>query len=353
LTFAFARGAAVEPFAASHLSGRPLRPSGRNTDIAAGSADVSKPKPAVASVKALQDNSAAPAIARWVADLDGQRFAVRQEASRHLRQGGWAVVGPLADAAAAGPAEVARRAVEILDDLCWSTDAQVETSAQAALQRLAASPRPSVSQPAVAALRVGGPRRAMAAIRRLGGEVTEGGVEEGNCMFFEVAFAKQWRGGDAGLEHLPRLGHVQHLLFFGLDFTDASLDQLKGLVGVQSVRLYATQVTDDGEARLRTMFPSATIDRRKGAMLGVSGWTDPRGCRVVMVVANGAAELAGIEVDDIITRIGQTPVRDLQGMIRAISRYQAGDRARVEFLRGSETLFRDVVFGEMALDLLR
>ncbi|HEV3023646.1 MAG TPA: PDZ domain-containing protein, partial [Pirellulales bacterium] len=80
---------------------------------------------------------------------------------------------------------------------------------------------------------------------------------------------------------------------------------------------------------------------------------DPRGCRVVWVVANGAADLAGIEVDDVITRIGTLPVRDLQGMIGAIAKFNVGDRARIEFLRGSETLCREVVFGEMQLDLLR
>ncbi len=88
-------------------------------------------------------------------------------------------------------------------------------------------------------------------------------------------------------------------------------------------------------------------------MLGVSGSTDLRGCKVEYVLDDGAAHLAGIKTGDVITQIGSEPVRDLPGMIAVIAKDKAGEQARVEFLRGAERLSRDVVFGEMPIDLMR
>ncbi|HUY35060.1 MAG TPA: PDZ domain-containing protein [Pirellulales bacterium] len=298
----------------------------------------------------------AEAIERWVVDLDSGSFAVRRSASRHLRQIGGAAVGSLVTAANGDRAEVARRAVDILDELCRTSEGETEAAARAGLRQLAASPYPDAAQPAAAALRwqrIVEQRRAIVAIRRLGGEVTVAAMDDGEFVVGEVALSRAWTGGEAGLQHLVRLVHVQHLLLHGVAFSDESLAKVRELAGLQTIRLYATDVTDEGEEALRKAFPSAKIDRRRGAMLGVSGSTDARGCKVEYVLANGAAQLAGIEAGDVITQIGPKTIRDLPGMIAVIAKYKAGEQVRIEFLRGAERLSREVVFGEMPIDAFR
>jgi len=298
----------------------------------------------------------AEAVVRWVADLDSRSFATRRKASRHLRQAGRMAVEPLSSAANGERAEVARRAVDILDELCRSSESETRTAARAALRRLATSSYPHAAQPAAAALRsqrIADQRRAVVAIGRLGGELGPVGMEDGEYVVHEVKLSKKWKGGKAGLEHLANLVHVRNLLLNGVEFNDESLARVRELTDLQTIRLYATGVTDEGEESLRQAFPGATIDRRRGAMLGVRGFTDPRGCKVEDVVANGAAQIAGIEVGDVITQIGGDSVRDLPGMIAVIAKYNAGEQARIEFFRGTERLSRDVLFGELDIDALR
>ncbi|HVC97514.1 MAG TPA: PDZ domain-containing protein [Pirellulales bacterium] len=314
---------------------------------------------AFAAVPAQADETpgepSADTIGRWVADLDGGSFAVRRAASRHLRQAGRAAVEPLASAANGNRAEVARRAVDILDALSRTSETETRTSARAALRVLATSSYPHAAQPAATALRsqrIADQRRAVAAIGRLGGELAPVGIEDEEYVY-EVRLGKKWKGGKAGLEHLADLVHVSHLLLHGAEFNDESLARVRELTHLQSISLYTTEVTDEGEESLRKAFPGVTIDRRRGAMLGVRGSNDPRGCKVDAVVANGAAQIAGIEMGDVVTQIGGDPVHDLRGMIAAIARYKAGEQARVEFLRGTERLARYVKFGELDVDALR
>ncbi len=299
---------------------------------------------------------AAVAIEHWIADLDGRSFAIRRAASRHLRQAGRAAVEPLASAANGDRAEVARRAVEILDELSRTSEAETKTAARAALRELTASPHPHAAQPAVAALRsqrIADQRRAVKAINRLGGELGPVGMEDGEYVVLDVKLSKKWKGGKAGLEHLANLVHVRQLLLHGAEFNDESLEKVRELTGLQMIKIYATEVSDQGEESLRKAFPGAIIDRRRGAMLGVRGSNDPLGCKVEDVVAHGAAQIAGIELGDVITQIGDAPVRDLAGMIAVIAKYKAGERARVEFLRGTQRISRYVLFGELDIDALR
>ena len=121
---------------------------------------LASPRPKPSSV-GLRTSTAAvsPSVAR-PADTCGKR-AVRP--SNHLPS-----------AANGDRAEVARRAVDILDELCRSSESETRTAARAALKRLATSSHPHAAQPAVAALRsqrIADQRRAVAAIGRLGGEL--------------------------------------------------------------------------------------------------------------------------------------------------------------------------------------
>ncbi|HEX9755993.1 MAG TPA: M28 family peptidase [Gemmatimonadales bacterium] len=84
-----------------------------------------------------------------------------------------------------------------------------------------------------------------------------------------------------------------------------------------------------------------------GAYLGtVPDMTDnPGGVRLSGVRAGSPAEQAGLRAGDIITRIGDHRVGDLQAMTDALRAYQAGASARLVFLRDGREHRVTVTFG--------
>jgi hypothetical protein len=66
---------------------------------------------------------------------------------------------------------------------------------------------------------------------------------------------------DAGLEHLKGLTNLQVLNLAFDDVTDAGLAHLKGLTRLQSLYLTFTKVTDKGVSGLQEALPQATITR--------------------------------------------------------------------------------------------
>lgn len=84
-----------------------------------------------------------------------------------------------------------------------------------------------------------------------------------------------------------------------------------------------------------------------GASLGtipdMSG--NPGGVRLTGVREGTAAAAAGIQAGDIITRIGEHEVTDLQAMTNALAAYKPGDVVDVVVRRGEETLTLSVTLG--------
>ncbi|HKT61737.1 MAG TPA: M28 family peptidase [Gemmatimonadales bacterium] len=85
-----------------------------------------------------------------------------------------------------------------------------------------------------------------------------------------------------------------------------------------------------------------------GAYLGtVPDMTDnPGGVRLLGVRAGSPAEKAGLRGDDIITRIGDMSVPDLEAMTEALRRHHPGDTVSVVVRRGTQTTTLQAVLGE-------
>jgi len=85
-----------------------------------------------------------------------------------------------------------------------------------------------------------------------------------------------------------------------------------------------------------------------GAYLGtVPDMTDsPGGVRLLGVRAGSPAEKAGLRGDDIITKIGETSVPDLEAMTQALRSHRPGDTVTVVVRRGTETTTLRAVLGE-------
>ena len=88
--------------------------------------------------------------------------------------------------------------------------------------------------------------------------------------------------------------------------------------------------------------------RGYGAYLGtVPDMTDsPGGVRLLGVRAGSPAEKAGLRGDDIITKIGETSVPDLEAMTQALRNHRPGDTVTVVVRRGTETTTLRAVLGE-------
>ena len=73
--------------------------------------------------------------------------------------------------------------------------------------------------------------------------------------------------------------------------------------------------------------------------------SSPGGVKLMGVSKGGPAEKAGLLAGDIITRIGEHEVADLQGMTVALRSFRPGDSTPITILRGTDTLKVDVTFG--------
>jgi hypothetical protein len=60
----------------------------------------------------------------------------------------------------------------------------------------------------------------------------------------------------------------------------------------------------------------------------------PKGMRITAVREGGAAEKAGLQADDILVLLGETPVKNVYDYTYALGKYKAGDKAIVKVLRG-------------------
>jgi putative serine protease PepD len=85
-----------------------------------------------------------------------------------------------------------------------------------------------------------------------------------------------------------------------------------------------------------------------GAYLGtVPDMTDsPGGVRLLGVRAGSPAEQAGLRGDDIITRIGDMNVPDLQAMTDALRSHHPGDTVDIVVRRGNATTTLHATLGE-------
>jgi len=85
-----------------------------------------------------------------------------------------------------------------------------------------------------------------------------------------------------------------------------------------------------------------------GAYLGtVPDMTDsPGGVRLLGVRAGSPAEKAGLRGDDIITRIGDTNVTDLQAMTDALRSHQPGDSVDIVVRRGERQTTLHATLGQ-------
>ncbi|MDA0284468.1 MAG: hypothetical protein O3B86_14050, partial [Planctomycetota bacterium] len=181
-------------------------------------------RPPETTVTPIQVDIPVADVKQLATQLTDDQFVVREAATRKLSQLGAAVVESITAVALQEHLEGGLRAVSILETLYLSDDEAAFDSAESSLKRLMAeSKSPAVARKAAQALDDNQftvtQRRAIAEIRRLGGQVqmqkdfpvTINGEqirpEQGWAQ--AAAIGKHWKGGDEGLKHLARLKTLQ------------------------------------------------------------------------------------------------------------------------------------------------
>ncbi|WP_407647125.1 S1C family serine protease [Actinacidiphila soli] len=98
---------------------------------------------------------------------------------------------------------------------------------------------------------------------------------------------------------------------------------------------------------------SGKVTESGRAALGITGRTvlnddfEAAGVAVVSVTKGGAAAKAGIQVGDIITKVGDSPVTTIESLSEALATYAPGDKAAVTFDRGGTTKTVTVTLGQL------
>jgi hypothetical protein len=138
---------------------------------------------------------------------------------------------------------------------------------------------------------------------------------------------------DRGIAHLAGFSSLIYLEITQIPLTDASVSTIARLSKLKSVRLFGTKVTAAGAKQLAAALPEATIDRRGGALLGVSGSVGEQPCIINEVRPGSAAAKAGLEKNDVIVKFGETGVQSFTELTAAISDKTGGDKVEIEFAR--------------------
>jgi hypothetical protein len=114
------------------------------------------------------------------------------------------------------------------------------------------------------------------------------------------------------------------------------------------VPVSATHAMVERSDSLAVSGTGAVATRGYGAYLGTipDMTSSPGGVQLMGVSKGGPAEKAGLRAGDIITRIGDHEVGDLQAMTVALRSFRPGDSTAITLLRSGETVKVDVTFGK-------
>jgi putative serine protease PepD len=163
----------------------------------------------------------------------------------------------------------------------------------------------------------------------------ENGVSTGTPLFDAIQTDAAINPGNSGGPLVDMAGRV-----IGINSAIATLsatgsDTQSGSIGVgfaipvDVARSIAQQLIRTGKATHAAIGVSAMT-------VGADG-RGPRGARLSSVLKGGAAQKGGLQVGDIITRVGAKAIVSVDELVVALRRYAVGDSVTVTYVRGGST----------------
>lgn len=288
-------------------------------------------------------------IARWIRDLDNDRFVVREAAQQQLTAAADRSISAVAARAGDFNAslESTTRAVRILTDWSESKDPSLRI---AALESLAALKNcPTEAAMAVNVLAMVREQAAIQKIEQLGGTCLPVDsranhvllpIQYRNKLPLRVTIGPQWKGTDRDLRMIAQIRRTQVVSLHSAPVGDEALEHLAGIARLNRVEIYGTKFSPEVLAALREQLPeSVTLEvRPSGARLGIGGNRAQGGAHVTQVLPGSAAEKAGLQVRDIITQFDGKPVDSFETLTELIAKHQPGDTVELTIVRAGKPL---------------
>lgn len=259
-----------------------------------------------------------------ISQLGAEQYAQRESASRSLAAAGRAALEPLRHAAEGDDLEIASRAIDLLRGLMTADDAELAADAEASLEQIVERRDDASARLASGALEFHHAGQAEAARREL--EALGAIFDERGPWGLRIEIGQQWQGDNKALRLLTRLPMVPHVSFFGTRLTEAEAAVLPRLRGVERVDLYGTGLDDATIERISARLPGIEIDVRKGGKLGVAGAPLIGPCAITHVQPGSAAEQAGLQVGDVVTRFNGIAVENFESLTQAVGLHGPGEK---------------------------
>ena len=316
-----------------------------------------KVKPAANSSIVVEQHSAGqPAIdiERMIAQLGAADFHRREEATQQLLSAGPKSIPAIAKAAQTDDVETAYRAVRILQAISEQDDSADQRRALAALESLAATDKKSTADLATDALafyHLSLQDRAIDQLKKLGADMRQARdnpylpPRNVDSVATEVVIDSRWSGSAADFELLKLFPNLQWLRVVNVSLNDEALQTIGQLPRLMQLDLYGTGASLKDKQNLEVQLPGITIDYRKGAKLGISGYAGNPGCQIGDVVPGTAASDAGLQSGDEVLKVDGQPIENFEEMTGLISSKKGGEQIQMEIRRYDKTLVKDVTLG--------
>ncbi len=346
-------------------------------------------------------------VADLITQLDADRFDMRMKARKELIRMGAAAIKPLETVVIENTdnRELQTLGLDVLQSLALQQDPELERASIEALLRIesAASVKPTqeTARRILATHAAESARIALAELKALGimaetgGYATAIGPQQDEVM--SIVVDSRWRGRAEDLARLKQLSKLKFIRLKGPQITDEYLRQIanvptleriairnskitpKGLaelirlpfldslevrdtnlesdgllesvknMKVTQLRLIGIGLAPDEAKKLIAALPATKVKLHFGAFLGVG----PRlpavkgVCELEHVAPGSAAELAGLQEMDVITRFEDTPVDSFETLRDLIGVRSPGDKVKIEIKRAGKSMTLEVKLGEL------
>lgn len=156
--------------------------------------------------------------------------------------------------------------------------------------------------------------------------------------------------GQLGEETLQALLMMEQIRTLELRYTSVKpelTDRLVDLPVRGSLSLMGTGIPVETVEQMREKQPGLHIEHKQGGFLGVTCTDGFNVCQINSVVADSAADRAGLRAGDVIVGLDDTQVAEFSELQEAINRHVPGDEVEVKFTRAGVIQSAKVRLGKL------